>query len=560
MASAASSLDDDDVSLTLEGLNAEDLDADLRESDLASDRATEEDGDDGLCGPAGRAASPHHRATNSRGTFLGRMAARISTITALTGSSFGNDDDEEDDDDDEEDVSGRNRREQRRRHGVRGHDAARFGRDDERRRATFFRKRSTMMGPPRRLPSSASDDPGTSSEACGSGGNPSRSLRRLASAPPWRGLICLSIAVVIFGPPLNDMARTPSADAAVDALLTVCMVFLGADILVRCASDPAYFHFRRRGTLYSRPSASVLGRGGTTTGTGHRRDAVMMGPEENGGNCCRGFVNVHAGSFMFYCDVVGTLSTLYRISYVNPDLRHPAVVVLPLTALGMPSVGYTHLPHHGTRTLGYIDWGLLLTVGRVGLMARFIRTSVLVEMSSGFPYRYFYPAYWLRVLCRWCVRNTRKARGKVPEPPTARPSDLAGAGSLRSEPGGMRSSFSSSSALSRRRSSAQRSSDPASESMSMRHGGPGRASSQRGIIIEGDDESASWRGDDEDGPAGQRSMRDVIRDGARAVKSRGNRGWRQRARGLGSSRKTNESSSHVGEFLFFGNRSLSRVS
>ena len=54
----------------------------------------------------------------------------------------------------------------------------------------------------------------------------------------------------------------------------------------------------------------------------------------------------------------------------------------------------------------------MLTVGRVGLMARFIRTSVLVQITSSFWWlKYFYPRYWLRKLaknCHTCARRKKK--------------------------------------------------------------------------------------------------------------------------------------------------------
>ena len=530
--SAASSLyDDDDVSLTLDGLTSSHLDRDLG-GEPARGRAGRGEGGDELRDPADRPKSAPGTARRPqqdgrRGRFLGRAARSVfSTLTASAVlGSFGYDDREDD-------------RRQDRRHGVRGHDAARFGRDDGgRARATLFRRRTTMASGPG-TPGAPPSIPGTPGSPAGDGTGAghaagSRSLRDLVSGPPWRGLICLSIGIVIFGPPVQEMALPPPFDLAMDAILTVCMAFLAVDIVIRCASDPSYFHLRRRGTFFGRPGASALGAGG---GGG---SAVMMGMEENRGNCCRGFLNVHAGSFMFYCDAVGTLSTLYRISYVNPAMRRSVDLVLPLTELGLPAMSYTQLTPIGAHSFGYVDLELLLTVGRVGLMARFIRTSVLVEMSSGFPYRYFYPTYWLRALCRWCVRRGRVATAKRSDGDAVRP-DASPPYRGRSE-AGPRASFASST---RRRSSTQRTGDPEWQSRTL-----DREASQRSAILEGDDENASRgsRGGDDEGPAGHRtSLREVIRDRARAAKRVREQ---KRTRGLGRRRKSNETSSHVGEFF-----------
>ncbi len=81
---------------------------------------------------------------------------------------------------------------------------------------------------------------------------------------------------------------------------------------------------------------------------------------------------------------------LYEISYINPLLCTPTHVLVTVSEFGFPSNGWHTSPVKS-------DFALVLTVGRVGLMARFIRTFVLLHTSSSARLlRTFHPNYWFR--------------------------------------------------------------------------------------------------------------------------------------------------------------------
>lgn len=52
--------------------------------------------------------------------------------------------------------------------------------------------------------------------------------------------------------------------------------------------------------------------------------------------------NFAAGSFMFWCDVIGTLTFPFEIEYINPWLRQPWELNIDLTSLGVPVSSQQH--------------------------------------------------------------------------------------------------------------------------------------------------------------------------------------------------------------------------
>lgn len=83
---------------------------------------------------------------------------------------------------------------------------------------------------------------------------------------------------------------------------------------------------------------------------------------------------------------------LFEISYINPLMCEPLYVIVTLSELGFPRNGWHTSPVKS-------DFALVLTVGRVGLMARFVRTFVILHTSSSARLsRTFHPKFWFRRL------------------------------------------------------------------------------------------------------------------------------------------------------------------
>ncbi len=84
------------------------------------------------------------------------------------------------------------------------------------------------------------------------------------------------------------------------------------------------------------------------------------------------------------------MPVIYEIAYINPLLRSPTTISVNLSPRGFPNSGWH------TDALKS-DYELVLAIGRVGLMARFIRTVVLTHTSSSARFlRTFHPRFWFR--------------------------------------------------------------------------------------------------------------------------------------------------------------------
>ena len=111
-------------------------------------------------------------------------------------------------------------------------------------------------------------------------------LRSLINHPVWTWTTGFFVVVMLFGAPIQDLFLPASADVTVDVVFTLAFITLLVDILIRCIVDKAYFAWDRVGT--------------------------SLTPQAN----CKWF-NMHAASFMFWCDIVGTLTFIYDLSYIN---------------------------------------------------------------------------------------------------------------------------------------------------------------------------------------------------------------------------------------------------
>lgn len=178
------------------------------------------------------------------------------------------------------------------------------------------------------------------------------------------------MAALLFGAPVRDAWLPRTADAAVRGLQAGGIAFLAADIVVRAIVDKAYFAVRREGT-------------------GRRTDAAAW---------CRSARR--AGSYLFWFDTLFLLFLAATVLYFHPTfLCDPVRVAVTLDEGGFPVAEASSLPTY--------FWAALFCAGRIGLMARFVRTSHVSELSGGAT-RYCAPNYWLLRLTR--ARQERRER------------------------------------------------------------------------------------------------------------------------------------------------------
>ena len=122
-------------------------------------------------------------------------------------------------------------------------------------------------------------------------------LRSLINHRVWTWTTGFFVVVMLFGAPIQDLFLPASADVTVDVVFTLAFITLLVDILIRCIVDKAYFAWDRVGT--------------------------SLTPQAN----CKWF-NMHAASFMFWCDIVGTLTFIYDLSYINVMMAIPMSIGL----------------------------------------------------------------------------------------------------------------------------------------------------------------------------------------------------------------------------------------
>lgn len=116
----------------------------------------------------------------------------------------------------------------------------------------------------------------------------------------------ISSILLLFGAQLRDLAFPASADLAVDCVFLVVIAFLLVDIVSRCDAEPHYFSF------WACPRQNPVGPTGPTT-------------------------NNHwtMGSFLFWCDVLSTVTLLYDVRLFT-ERSGVQEVVIELSDQGIP--------------------------------------------------------------------------------------------------------------------------------------------------------------------------------------------------------------------------------
>jgi class 3 adenylate cyclase len=258
-------------------------------------------------------------------------------------------------------------------------------------------------------------------------------LGRIIQSRSWKFILIVFTLLLLFGPQIRDMFIDKAGDTAMDIIFMTALVFFTLDILIRIDVEPNYFSFdlfcRRQ-----RPQAS------SDLASG------WMGCGSYG-----------LGSFLFWCDVVSTLTLLHEISFINRDRFDEIQINITLDSFGVPVRSC-----HGScsslllllllRTAFLIDCpldvflllqvaglgainestavqtgetALLVTIGKTARVARFIRSSAAVKISSKINwyllFRLFNPFCWLQTTRRKMGRggSRRGSSTEMTADPTA---------------------------------------------------------------------------------------------------------------------------------------------
>lgn len=146
-----------------------------------------------------------------------------------------------------------------------------------------------------------------------------RAIKILLNHPIYRGLLLVLTFILLFGAQLRELIMPPSADAACDVILTVTFILFCLDMFMRLDSDPTYF---------SCSCGLVTKHRNTMDETAHSNL-----PSQSSGNGCFG---LKVGSFLFWCDLISSLTLLSQISFVHKAAFDPITVRISLDQFGVP--------------------------------------------------------------------------------------------------------------------------------------------------------------------------------------------------------------------------------
>jgi len=208
--------------------------------------------------------------------------------------------------------------------------------------------------------------------------------QRLINTKAWQAFIILFTIVLLFGAQIQDLWCPPSSDVAFDVIFTCAFVFLIVDVILRSAADPTYFILNLCGRDLRSPHGEH---------SPNRVDALC------------GLRSIFQfGSFMFWCDLLSTLSLLWDISYINPFRSSMLEVTIGIDDLGIPESG-TGLVNEASpiQITDALAIEVLIAIVRTLRVSRFIKTSAVVKISSKVNWYWLpdrvNPHFWFRKYC-----------------------------------------------------------------------------------------------------------------------------------------------------------------
>jgi len=129
----------------------------------------------------------------------------------------------------------------------------------------------------------------------------------------WQFMLIVLTIVLLFGAQVRDLWIPKAGDDAVDYVFLGAFIVFTADILIRIDVEPNYFCFA---FFCWRPKNEQM-------------TADMPSGWVGCGSC-------RLGSFLFWCDVVSTLTLLYEISFINSSSFEEQSIRIDLNAFGIP--------------------------------------------------------------------------------------------------------------------------------------------------------------------------------------------------------------------------------
>lgn len=129
-------------------------------------------------------------------------------------------------------------------------------------------------------------------------------LSRIIGSRAWRLIIAFNTILLLFGSEIQELWIPPKGDTVLDVLYCIALAVFTMDMIMRCYLEPKYVSVPRcRKKQHAQNSAW--------------------------GRC-------QLGSFLFWCDLLSTLTLLYNISFINTPAFEPILIDITLNSIGIP--------------------------------------------------------------------------------------------------------------------------------------------------------------------------------------------------------------------------------
>ena len=196
-------------------------------------------------------------------------------------------------------------------------------------------------------------------------------LSNIIGSRLWRVTIAFNTFLLLFGSEVQEIWIPPAGDTAMDVLYCIALAVFTMDMVMRCYLEPKYMNVPRCRAKESAQSKAW-------------------------GRC-------QMGSFLFWCDLLSTLTLLYNVSFINTELNDMLTYDIELNQIGLPEQGLDEINAAVPVTLNY---DVLILIGRTARAARLIQQITFKRSNSKFN------SYWFvtRLNPVWHMGKYRQRR------------------------------------------------------------------------------------------------------------------------------------------------------
>lgn len=129
-------------------------------------------------------------------------------------------------------------------------------------------------------------------------------LSTIIESSIWRVIIVFNTILLLFGSEIQELWIPPAGDVAMDVLYCLALAVFAMDMFMRCYLEPKYVTVPRCRKKESAQNSAW-------------------------GRC-------QLGSFLFWCDLVSTMTLLYNISFIYPPGSAIETIDIKLNVIGIP--------------------------------------------------------------------------------------------------------------------------------------------------------------------------------------------------------------------------------